>query len=96
MNCPACSGTMAIIANRSRKLQPVVWRRRRCVKCSKVLTTYETIEAKAHEQDSALAQLDAAVATFMEVVDQVRWRLAVEQQVQVDEKEGTNGHQAIQ
>lgn len=96
MNCPACSGTMSIIANRARKLQPVVWRRRRCVQCSKVVTTYETIEAAAHQQDSALSQLDEAVASFVAVVDQVRWRLAVEQQVEVSEERGVNGHQAIQ
>jgi len=96
MNCPSCAGTMSIIANRSRKLQPVVWRRRRCVQCSKVVTTYETIEALAQGQDTALGQLDEAVATFVQSVDQVRWRLAVEQQVEVSEERGMNGHSAIQ
>ena len=96
MNCPVCPGTMSIIANRSRKLQPVVWRRRRCVRCSKVVTTYETIEAQAHNNESALSQLDAAVAEFVTVVDQVRWRLAIEQQVEVSEQGGVHGQQAIQ
>ena len=95
MNCPSCSGTMSIIANRSRKLQPVVWRRRRCVRCSKVVTTYETIEAQ-EQRAGVLGELDVAMATFVQAVEQLRGQLSVEAQIVASEEEGYNGHQSIQ
>lgn len=95
MNCPACSGTMSIIANRARKLQPVVWRRRRCVRCSKVVTTYETIEAQ-EQRPGVLGELDLAMATFVQAVEQLRGQLSVEAQIVASEEEGYNGHQSIQ
>ena len=95
MNCPSCPGTMSIIANRSRKLQPVVWRRRRCVRCSKVVTTYETIEAQ-EQRPGVLGELDLAMATFVPAVEQWRGQLSVEAQIAASEEEGYNGHQSIQ
>ncbi len=95
MNCPSCSGTMSIIANRARKLQPVVWRRRRCVRCSKVVTTYETIEAQ-EQRPGVLGELDLAMATFVQAVEQLRGQLSVEAQIVVSKEEGYNGHQSIQ
>ncbi len=95
MNCPACSGTMSIIANRARKLQPVVWRRRRCVQCSKVVTTYETIEAQ-EQRPGVLGELDVAMATFVQAVEQLRGQLSVEAQIVASAEEGYNGHQSIQ
>ncbi len=95
MNCPSCAGTMSIIANRARKLQPVVWRRRRCVQCSKVVTTYETIEAQ-EQRPGVLGELDLAMATFVQTVEQLRGQLSVEAQIVASEEEGYNGHQSIQ
>ena len=95
MNCPSCAGTMSIIANRARKLQPVVWRRRRCVQCSKVVTTYETIEAQ-EQRPGVLGELDLAMATFVQAVEQLRGQLSVEAQIAASEEEGYNGHQSIQ
>lgn len=95
MNCPSCAGTMSIIANRARKLQPVVWRRRRCVQCSKVVTTYETIEAQ-EQRPGVLGELDLAMATFVQAVEQLRGQLSVEAQIVVSKEEGYNGHQSIQ
>ena len=95
MNCPSCAGTMSIIANRARKLQPVVWRRRRCVQCSKVVTTYETIEAQ-EQRPGVLGELDLAMATFVQAVEQLRGQLSVEAQIVASEEEGYNGHQSIQ
>ena len=86
---------MSIIANRSRKLQPVVWRRRRCVRCSKVVTTYETIEAQ-EQRAGVLGELDVAMATFVQAVEQLRGQLSVEAQIVASEEEGYNGHQSIQ
>ena len=95
MNCPSCAGTMSIIANRNRKLQPVVWRRRRCVQCSKVVTTYETIEAQ-EQRPGVLGELDLAMATFVQAVEQLRGQLSVEAQIVASAEEGYNGHQSIQ
>jgi hypothetical protein len=86
---------MSIIANRSRKLQPVVWRRRRCVQCSKVVTTYETIEAQ-EQRPGVLGELDLAMATFVQAVEQLRGQLSVEAQIAASEEEGYNGPQSIQ
>jgi hypothetical protein len=86
---------MSIIANRSRKLQPVVWRRRRCVQCGKVVTTYETIEAQ-EQRPGVLGELDLAMATFVQAVEQLRGQLSVEAQIVASAEEGYNGHQSIQ
>jgi hypothetical protein len=86
---------MSIIANRARKLQPVVWRRRRCVRCSKVVTTYETIEAQ-EQRAGVLGELDVAMATFVQAVEQLRGQLSVEAQIAASEEEGYNGHHAVQ
>ena len=86
---------MSINANRSRKLQPVVWRRRRCVRCSKVVTTYETVEAQ-EQRAGVLGELDVAMATFVQAVEQLRGQLSVEAQIVASEEEGYNGHQSIQ
>ena len=86
---------MSIIANRPRKLQPGVWRGRRCVRCSKVVTTYETIEAQ-EQRAGVLGELDLAIATFVQAVEQLRGQLLVEAQIVASEEEGYNGHQSIQ
>lgn len=91
MNCPSCPGTMSIIANRNRRLMPVVWRRRRCVKCGKVVTTYETIEAVAQSPGNLIGQVDLALAKVIGELAAVRGGLSVTQQIHAEE--GGDGEQ---
>ena len=85
MNCPSCPGTMSIIANRNRRLMPVVWRRRRCLKCGKVVTTYETIEAVAQSPGNLIGKVDQALARVIGELAEVRSGLALTQQIHAEE-----------
>ena len=65
------------------------------MRCSKVVTTYETIEAQ-EQRAGVLGELDVAMATFVQAVEQLRGQLSVEAQIVASEEEGYNGHQSIQ
>ena len=76
---------MSIIANRNRRLMPVVWRRRRCLKCGKVVTTYETIEAVAQSPGNLIGKVDQALARVIGELAEVRSGLALTQQIHAEE-----------
>ena len=85
MNCPECAGTMSIIANRNRRLMPVVWRRRRCQQCGNVVTTYETIEAVAQSPGNLIGKIDLALAKVIGELAAVRGGLSVTQLIHAEE-----------
>ncbi len=43
-----------------------------------------------------LGELDVAMATFVQAVEQLRGQLSVEAQIVASAEEGYNGHQSIQ
>jgi transcriptional repressor NrdR len=45
MNCPYCNSSQIIVANsRSTRGNTQIWRRRKCLSCHKLFTTYENID----------------------------------------------------
>lgn len=45
MNCPFCGSSQIVVANtRSTKSETQIWRRRKCLNCKSVFTSYEKID----------------------------------------------------